>query len=157
MHWAQHHGNFSLFDNVPRYAEHCMRDLLGTSKTRWHTSDFPNQLGNGFVTKETAATLHNDFQIDKNQSYSMVALNKCFEVLWSSKWLRIRFYYFRDIYRNYFTGLGRLGNIYRNSGVSTGSERWQPAVRGTPRITGLAPVPIIYRKKITGQGPLRNN
>ena len=24
---------------------------------------------------------------------------------------------------NYFTGLGRLGNIYRNSGVATESER----------------------------------
>ena len=30
------------------------------------------------------------------------------------------------IYRNCFTGLGRLGNIYRNSGVSTESERCQP-------------------------------
>ena len=48
----------------------------------------------------------------------------------------------------YFTGLGRLGSIYRNSGVSTESERWQPALRGTPRITGLAPVQIIYRKKL---------
>ena len=25
------------------------------------------------------------------------------------KWLRIRFYYLREIYRSYFTGLGRLG------------------------------------------------
>ena len=29
----------------------------------------------------------------------------------------------RYFYRNYFTGLGRLGNIYRNSGVSTENER----------------------------------
>ena len=27
------------------------------------------------------------------------------------KWLRVRFCYLRDMYRNYFTGLGRLGNI----------------------------------------------
>ena len=40
------------------------------------------------------------------------------------------------------------GYIYRNSGVSTESERWQPALRGTPRITGLAPVRIIYRKQL---------
>ena len=59
------------------------------------------------------------------------------------KWSRIGFYYLRDIYRNFFTGLGRLGNIYRNSGISTESERWQPALRGTPRITGLAPARII--------------
>ena len=32
------------------------------------------------------------------------------------------FYYLRNIYRNNFTGLGRLGNIYRNSGVSMESE-----------------------------------
>ena len=64
------------------------------------------------------------------------------------KWLRFSFYYLRDIYRNCFTGLGRLGNIYRNSGRSTESERWQPALRGTPRITGLALVRIIYRRKL---------
>ena len=61
------------------------------------------------------------------------------------KWLRIWFYYLRDIYRNYFTGLGRLGNICRNSGVSTESERWQPALRGT---LDWALVRIIYRKKL---------
>ena len=64
------------------------------------------------------------------------------------KWLRIRFYYLRDIFRNCFTGLGQLGNIYRNSGVSTESKRWQPALRGTSRITGLAPVRIICHKKL---------
>ena len=62
------------------------------------------------------------------------------------KWLRIRFYYLRDIYHGNFAGLGQLGNICRNSGVSTESERWQPALRGTPSITGLAPVRIIYVK-----------
>ena len=38
-----------------------------------------------------------------------------------------------------------MRNICRNSGVSTESERSQPALRGTHRITGLAPVRIIYR------------
>ena len=37
--------------------------------------------------------------------------------------LHIRVYYLRDMYCNCFTGLGRLGNIYLYSGVSTESER----------------------------------
>ena len=64
------------------------------------------------------------------------------------KWLRIRFYCLRDIYRNHFAGLCRLGNICRNSGVSTESKRWQPALGGMPRITVLAPVRIIYCKNL---------
>ena len=48
----------------------------------------------------------------------------------------------------FFPGLGRLGNIYRNSRESTENEGWQSALRGTPRITGLTPVRMIYCKKL---------
>ena len=69
-------------------------------------------------------------------------------VLWSSKMITHWVLLFARYYRNYFPGLGRLGNIYRNSRESTENKWWQPALRGTPRITGLAPVRIIYRKKL---------
>ena len=65
-------------------------------------------------------------------------------LLWSSKLFRIGFYHFWIIYRNF----SRIGNIYHNSRESTENEEWQSALRGTPRITGLAPVRIIYRKKL---------
>ena len=71
-----------------------------------------------------------------------------FKLLWSSKLFRIGFYHFWMIYRNFFPGLGRMGNIYRNSRESTENEGWESTLRGTPRITGLAPVRIIYRKKL---------
>ena len=47
-----------------------------------------------------------------------------------------------------WVGWGIFAVIKLNSGVSRDSERWQPALGGTPRITGLAPVRILYRKKL---------
>ena len=73
------------------------------------------------------------------------------------KWLPIRFYYLRDVFRNCFTGLGRLGKIDRDSGVSTENERRQPALRGMPRITGLTPVRLIYCIKLQDRAFFRNN
>ena len=74
--------------------------------------------------------------------------------LWSSNYSTYRVLLFWIIYRIFFfQDWGRLVNIYRNSRESTENKGWQSALRGTPRITGLAPVRIIYRKKKYRTGP----